>query len=54
MLADFDAESMDSCKALIIELDKQDEMIQREYTNLQRLLNAFHEAKKGLLEEFSK
>jgi len=54
MLAGFDAESTDSCNALIMELDKQDEMIQREYINLQHLLKAFHEAKKELLKEFAK
>jgi hypothetical protein len=54
MLADFDTESTDSCNDLIKELDKQDEMIQREYTNLQYLLKAFHEAKKELFKEFAK
>lgn len=52
MLAVFDPESKDSCNALIMELDKQDEMIQREYRNLQYLLRALHEAKKELLKEF--
>jgi len=54
MLSDFDAESKDSCNALIMELDQQDEMIQREYTNLQHLLKSLHEAKNELLKDFAK
>jgi len=54
MLAEFNPASTDSCNDLIMELDKQDEMIQREYKNLQYLLKAFHEAKKELFKEFAK
>jgi hypothetical protein len=53
MLAGFDAESTDSCNALIMELDKQDEMIQREYINLQHQLKALHEGMKELFKEFA-
>lgn len=49
MLAGFDPDSADSCKALITELDKQNEMIQREYMNLQNFLRTLHEARKELL-----
>ena len=53
MLAGFDAESTDSCNDLIMELDKQDEMIQREYINLQHQLKALHEGIKVLFKEFA-
>ena len=54
MLADFDPGSNESCNALITELDKQNEMIQREYINLQNLLRALHEGKNELFNGFGK
>lgn len=52
MLVGFDPDSADSCNALIVDLDKQNEMIQREYSNLQILLKTFYEARKELFQEF--
>jgi hypothetical protein len=52
MLIGFDPDSTESCNALILDLDKQNEMIQREYTNLQTLLKTFYEARKELLKEY--
>lgn len=52
MLGKFDPDSAESCKTLISDLDKQNEMIQREYKNLQVMLKAFFEARKELFKEF--
>ena len=49
MLMNFDENDVNSCQDLIVELDKQDEMIQREYKNLQSLLKTFDEARKQLI-----
>ncbi|RBP52998.1 hypothetical protein [Arenicella xantha] len=53
MLMGFDAASDPSCRALIIELDKQDEMIQREHRNLYTLLKVFDEASAVLVSELT-
>jgi hypothetical protein len=49
MLIDFNQNDEKSCQALILELDEQNEMIQREYKNLLRLLKSFDEARKQLV-----
>ena len=51
MLVKFDPDSVESCKTLILELDKQNGMIQREYKNLQVMLKSFYEARKKLFKE---
>jgi len=51
MLANFDPNSTDSCQKLIVELDKQNEIISREYTNIQSLGKGLYEAKKQLFSD---
>lgn len=51
MLANFDPDSIDSCQKLIIDLDKQNLIIRREYTNIQSLGKALSEAKKQLFSD---
>lgn len=52
MLVRFNPESEESCRALIHELDEQNEMVKREYSNLQATLKAVYEARNELLMRF--
>lgn len=54
MPADFDPNSTHSGMALITELDKQNEIIERDYIYRRHLLGALQEAKKVMLKEFEK
>jgi hypothetical protein len=49
MLIEFNHESKQSCLKLINELDEQNEMIQREYKNLQTLIGTINQAIKQLV-----
>jgi len=49
MLIQFNPDSVESCKYLEIELDKQNETIKRHYTNLQNNIRGFKEAIKHFL-----
>ena len=51
MLVNFDPDSIDSCQKLIVELDEQNQIISREYTNIQSLGKALSEAKKQLFSD---
>lgn len=51
MLVNFDPDSIDSCQKLIVELDEQNEIISREYTNIQSPGKALYEAKKQLFSD---
>src|SRR5690606_10533759 len=53
MLVNFDPDSIGSCNALIIELDKQNEMIKREFQDLQELLRTLINARDHLLNELN-
>lgn len=53
MLIKFEPDSVSSCNALIIELDKQNAMIKREFQGLQEFLRTLLNARDHLLNELS-